>query len=141
MAIQLRRSRSLDLLNMTPFIDVVFILLIFFLVAAKFANEDRELPVQLPTAQSSMPMTMEPEVMIVSIDEQGRLVVAGETLSPEQLESKIRQSVADNPVNQTVVIRGDKRVPFQHVVLVMDLCRKHNVPSYKVTTASEDSKS
>lgn len=140
MPVELNKGRSLDLLNMTPFIDVVFILLIFFLVAAKFANEDRELPVQLPSAQSAIPMTMEPEVLVVGVNQAGGYVIEGQVLDIESLESRIRKGVSDNPVNQTVVIRGDRRVPFQHVVAVMDICRKANVPSYKVTTASPDDK-
>ncbi len=140
MPVELNKGRSLDLLNMTPFIDVVFILLIFFLVAAKFANEDRELPVQLPSAQSAIPMTMEPEVLVVGVNQAGGYVIEGRVLDIESLESRIRKGVSDNPVNQTVVIRGDRRVPFQHVVAVMDICRKANVPSYKVTTASPDEK-
>jgi biopolymer transport protein ExbD len=136
MPVELHKSRALDLLNMTPFIDVVFILLIFFLVAAKFANEDRELPVQLPSAQSAIPMTMEPEVLVVGVNQAGGYFVEGQVLTLEALEARIQKGVRDNPISQTVVIRGDRRVPFQHVVAVMDICRKSNVPSYKVTTAS-----
>jgi biopolymer transport protein ExbD len=123
---------------MTPLIDVVFILLIFFLVAARFAEEDRELPVQLPSAQSAVPMTMEPQVMIVGIDEEGKFVIEGKTLPIDEVESTIRQAVINNPVNQTVIIRGDKRVPFQHVVSVMDICQRLKVPTYKVTTSAHE---
>ncbi len=138
MAVQLNKSKALEVMNMTPIIDVVFILLIFFLVAAKFANEDRELPVQLPSAQSAIPMTMEPEVLVVGVNATGGYFVEGETMALERLAARIQKGVADNPINQTVIIRGDRRTPFEHVVAVMDLCRKHNVPSYKVTTAAPD---
>jgi biopolymer transport protein ExbD len=138
MSVQLKRSRSLDALNMTPLIDVVFILLIFFLVAAKFANEDRELPVQLPTAKSAMPMTTEPQVMTVGIASDGTLAVDGTEMTLDGVESAIQQAVINNPNNQTVIIRGDKRVPFQSVVAVMDACNRLKVPSYKVTTAPSE---
>jgi biopolymer transport protein ExbD len=135
MAVVLKKSRALDALNMTPFIDVVFILLIFFLVAARFAQEDHEIPVQLPTAQSALPMTLTPEVLTVGIDEHGNFKAEGQPLAAAELEERIRQRVADNPLNQMVIIRGDRRVPFQFVVAVMDMCRQHKVPTYKVTTA------
>ena len=137
MPVQLKKSRTLDALNMTPLIDVVFILLIFFLVAAKFANEDRELPVQLPAAKSAMPMTMEPKTMIVGIGDDGRIVVDGVDMKLDDAETAIQQAVINNPSNQTVIIRGDKRVAFQSVVSVMDICNRLKVPSYKVTTAPE----
>jgi biopolymer transport protein ExbD len=137
-AVVLKKSRVLESLSMTPLIDVVFILLIFFLVAARFAEEDRELPVQLPSAQSAVPMTMEPQVMIVGIDEEGKFVIEGKTLPIDEVESTIRQAVINNPVNQTVIIRGDKRVPFQHVVSVMDICQRLKVPTYKVTTSAHE---
>ncbi len=73
MAVELKKGRALESLSMTPFIDIVFILLFFFLVAARFAQEDRELPVQLPTAKSAVPMTMEPQVLVVGIAEKGSL--------------------------------------------------------------------
>ena len=138
MAVVLKKSRALDSLSMTPLIDVVFILLIFFLVTARFAQEDRELPVQLPSAKSAVPMTMEPEIMVVGIDEQGQFVIDGKTLPLEEVESSIRQAVTNNPINQTVIIRGDRRVPFQHVVSVMDICQRWKVPTYKVTTSADE---
>ena len=137
MPVTLKKSRALESLSMTPLIDVVFILLIFFLVAARFAQEDRELPVQLPSAKSAVPMTMEPQIMIVGVDDQGQYVLNGRTIPIDEVETNIRQAVTNNPVNQTVIIRGDKRVPFQHVVSLMDICQRLKVPTYKVTTAAE----
>jgi biopolymer transport protein ExbD len=137
MAVVLKKSRVLDALNMTPLIDVVFILLIFFLVSARFAQEDRELPVQLPSARSAVPMTMEPQILVIGIDESGRFVVDGKGLPIDRVETLIRQAVTDNPINQTVIIRGDRRVPFQHVVSVMDICQRLKVPTYKVSTSAQ----
>ncbi len=138
MSVVLKKSRALDSLSMTPLIDVVFILLIFFLVTAHFAQEDRQLPVQLPSAQSAIPMTMEPQILVVGIDENGQFVIDGRNLPIDQVETRIRQEVTNNPINQTVIIRGDKRVPFQHVVSVMDICQRLKVPTYKITTAAQE---
>ncbi len=138
MSVVLKKSRVLDSLSMTPLIDVIFILLFFFLVTAHFAQEDRELPVQLPSSKSAIPMTMEPQILIVGIDESGQFVIDGKTLSIEVVETVIRQAVTDNPISQTVIIRGDRRVPFQHVVSVMDICQRLKVPAYKVTTSAQE---
>ena len=138
MAIQIQKGRALDALNLTPLIDVVFLLLIFFLVATRFAQEDRELPVQLPAASSAMPMTMEPQELVVNIDQNGAYFVDGKTMDQVGLERVMSQAVTDNPLNQSVIIRGDRRVALQYVVTVMDLCNKLGIANYKVSTGSEE---
>ena len=71
MAVAIKRGRALDALSLTPLIDVVFLLLIFFLVASRLSQEDMELDIPLPSAANAMPMTEEPQEMIVNIDENG----------------------------------------------------------------------
>jgi biopolymer transport protein ExbD len=138
MAIQLKKGRALDALNLTPLIDVVFLLLIFFLVATRFAQDDRELPVQLPSAASAVPMTMEPNELVVNVDAAGEYMVRGERMSLQRIEGVLTQAVANNPVNQMVIIRGDRNVAFQSIVAVMDLCTKVKVPSYKISTEPQE---
>lgn len=138
MSIQIRKGRALDALNLTPLIDVVFLLLIFFLVATRFSQEDEQLPIKLPSARSAVPMTIRPEELVVSIGEDGVYIVRGERVALEQLEGILTQAIADNPLSQTVILRGDKRVAFQSVVSVIDLCNRLKVPSYRITTASDE---
>ena len=137
MATHIKKSRALDSLNLTPLIDVVFLLLIFFLVATRFAQDDRELPVQLPSAASAVPMTVEPTELVVNVDSSGQYMILGERMALEKVESTLQRAVADNPVNQMVIIRGDRNVAFQAIVSVMDLCTKLKVPSYKISTEAE----
>ncbi len=139
MSLQVKKSISAAALSLTPLIDVVFLLLIFFLVATQFAQEDLQLPVKLPSAASALPMTIDPEVMIINVSDDGRYFVEGEYLTVEQLQDKITQAVSDNPINQTVVIRGDRQVPYQSIVNVLDVCHAAKVPSYKLTTMENDS--
>jgi biopolymer transport protein ExbD len=134
MPIQLKKGRALDSLSLTPLIDVVFLLLIFFLVATRFAQDDRELPVQLPSASSAVPMTMEPNELVINVDASGQYMVRGERMAIDRVEEIVKQAVVDNPINQMVIIRGDRTVAFQAVVAIMDLCTKLKVPSYKIST-------
>ena len=137
MALQIKKGRALDSLNLTPLIDVVFLLLIFFLVATRFAQDDRELPVQLPSAASAVPMTAEPTELVINVDATGQYMILGEQVSLSKIEAILRRAVADNPINQMVIIRGDRNVAFQSVVSVIDLCTKLKVPSYKISTEAE----
>lgn len=126
------------MLNMTPLIDCIFQLLIFFLVATRFAEEDRSLEVQLPTASEAVPMTVKPKEMFINIDDAARIFVDGRVVAEDELETLMRQARANNPLNQSVVIRADRRVHFQPVVTVMNLCNKVGINQYTVTTAGDD---
>lgn len=138
MPIQLNKGRALDSLNLTPLIDVVFLLLIFFLVATQFSQDDQQLPIKLPSARNALPMTVVPEELVVNIGADGTYMVRGERVNAERLESILAQSVADNPVQQTVILRGDRRTEFQSVVTVIDICNRVKVPSYRITTSKDE---
>lgn len=133
MAVKIRKTTAIAALSITPLIDVVFLLLIFFLVATRFAAEDRELDVLLPSASTAMPMTVAPKEMFINIDRQGKFFVQGETMAADEVEKAIERAVADNPVSQSVIIRADRRVPLEPVVTVMDLCNKAGVFDYTLT--------
>ena len=137
MAVKLSQGRVLAALSLTPLIDVVFLLLIFFLVASRLSQEDRELPIPLPSAANAMPMTVEPQELIVNIDQRGEIVVNNQVLDQDGFERLLRQSLADNPVGQNVIIRADRRVTLQAPVDVMDICLRQGA-SYSLSIAAED---
>jgi biopolymer transport protein ExbD len=132
MTIQLKKGVATSFLNLTPLIDVVFLLLIFFLVATRFAEEDRKLEVMLPSAREAMPMTVEPRQLIINVDAGGRYFVEGSELDEEGLDRVLEHATVNNPLHQTVNIRADRRVAFQAVVLVLDLCKKYSIEHYSI---------
>jgi len=121
-------------MNLTPMIDVVFLLLIFFMVATKFAEIERDLEVNPPSARAARPVTAPPKELIVNVTQDGRYTVAGVEYPPEDLERLIAQAVEANP-DQAVVVRGDKKAILQLPVNVLDLCEKHAVRRKFLTTA------
>jgi len=129
-------SDEIPTLNLTPMIDVVFQLLLFFLVASKFAEDERELNIVLPHASEARPLTARPEVLFVNIDRQGKYVVERQALSVEALLGKLKQAAANNPGRQTVEIRADKQCLWEYVVDVMNLCNKAGIRDYRVTTTA-----
>ena len=134
MAVKIRKGQALDALSLTPLIDVVFLLLIFFLVATRFAQEDRELDVLLPSASEAKPLIAQPKELFVNVDKDGQFFVDGKILGTEEVEHVMRQAFTDNPVNQSVIIRADRRVEFDHVVTVMNLCNRVGILDYTVST-------
>lgn len=134
MAIELKKSNVAGTLSLTPLIDVVFLLLIFFLVTSEFEDEERRLDIVLPSATSAVPMTSKPREVVVDIDETGKVYLRGKVTPLEELEELLKKAVANNPTNQTVVIRADQSTSFQPVVNVMDVCNRTGVSDYSVTT-------
>ncbi len=127
-------EEQVELLNMTPIIDVVFNLLIFFLVGTRYAEIERDMLVNPPAAQHAQPVTAVPRELIVNVTDDGRFVIAGVEYTPEDLDRLIARAVAENP-DQSVVVRGDKRVVLQLPVNVLSLCEKHGVKRKFLTTA------
>jgi len=113
-------------MNMTPIIDVVFNLLIFFLVGTRYAEIERDIVVNPPAARHAQAVASTPRELIVNVSREGRFTVAGVEYTPEDLERLLARSVEENP-DQAVVIRGDRRVILQLPVNVLNLCEKYNV--------------
>ena len=129
-----QRRRKID---MTPMIDCVFQLLLFFLVVSQFEDEARltaegELAAKLPAAASAMPMVMKPKEMIINVDQSGRYVVAGRVHAEAKLAELLRRAETNNPGHQSIVIRGDERADWKFVARVMSLCNQARIKDYRV---------
>ena len=121
-------------MDMTPMIDVVFQLMIFFLVATKLDEAEREFPVALPTASEAKPFTSKPNELFVNIERTGRYFVQGRFVTLAELESLLRQSAANNPT-QTVRIRADEEVQHRFVVGAINVINKAGIRDYRIDTA------
>jgi len=143
MQFQLQKNAEKRRLDMTPMIDCVFQLLLFFLVASHFEEQARmtgegELDANLPEAAAAMPMVMRPRELIVNIDSLGQFFVSGEVQSEPQLGNLLRRSQVDNPGNQAVVIRGDETADWKYIARVMSLCNQAQINDYRVAVVPED---
>lgn len=107
--------------NLTPLIDVVFLLLVFFLVATTFADEEVEMDLQLPDAASGE-AGGDNRQLVISIAENGAMRVAGREVTMEGLRQRLRAE-AQRDDEQEVQIRGDIRVHFGLVAEALDACR------------------
>jgi biopolymer transport protein ExbD len=137
MAVKLQRGFAYANINMTPMIDCVFLLLIFFLVSTKFEEAEREMSVVLPEASEAMPLTARPKELFVNVSREGTYTVDARKLDAQQLLGALQQASANNPGRQVVIIRGDKRASWQSMMTVMNLCNKAHIRDYRVTAAPE----
>ena len=137
MAVKLKQGSALSSLSLTPLIDVVFLLLAFFLVATRFAKEERELDVVLPAASEAKPLSAKPKEIFVNVDEDGSYLVQSKIVDQEQLEAILIAASDRNPGNQSVIIRADEGCTWKYVVTVMNLCNKAKITDYRVATRDE----
>lgn len=120
--------------NLTPVIDVVFLLLIFFLVATEYHDAERELDVTLPEVAQAQPLAMTPE-LIVNITNEGRYKVAAKEYAEPELAALIAQAKKNNP-QQSTLIRGDGDSALRYAVRVMGFCNKVKM-RYRIAALQE----
>ena len=112
--------------QMTPMIDVVFLLLCFFVTSQVFSQWEAEVDITLPTARTSeMPQRLPGEI-IINILKAGDTVVNGRTLAEPELAAMLER-LDDLFPGQPVLLRGDKAVAYEHLIRVLDLCREADI--------------
>jgi biopolymer transport protein ExbD len=128
------RKRDELTINLTPLIDVVFLLLIFFMVTTTFSRNS-ELALSLPEADHASAPKEEPNTVDIAIDAQGNFVVNGKRLvdnSPDTLARALeRLEVGEHT---PVVLSGDAKVDYQAVITAMDVLTQRGVTRLKLAT-------
>ena len=123
--------RSAQPLNLTPLIDIVFLLLVFFMLTAHFVR-DEGLPIELPEAESAVSLENNKPIEI-AISADGRITHAGELLNPEQLQEKLATLLATK-LEKRVVIRGDIGASLGDSVKVLDAARQAGAAGVDIVT-------
>ncbi|UCC29930.1 MAG: biopolymer transporter ExbD [Phycisphaerales bacterium] len=137
MIIQANQQKAGISIEMTPMIDMVFLLLIFFLVATTFHQTEREMQIALPVASSSAPISAILQELIVNVDVEGRIIVGGRRIDPDRLQSMVSEAVAVNP-QQKVTVRGDRRTAYANIVTVLDICKGAGIQEPYLDTVLTD---
>ncbi|HEX9792900.1 MAG TPA: biopolymer transporter ExbD [Planctomycetota bacterium] len=119
-------------LNLTPLIDVVFLLLIFFMAATTFIDPEREIDLELPSSESGSSESA-PHELVINVFEDGRYSLAGRVVDEDALLAALKRAAIENP-EVLIVIRGDRRVQHQFTVRVMDLCGQAGLAQLAVGT-------
>jgi len=117
------RRRGVNDINVTPFVDVVLVLLVIFMVTATLIVRGA-IPIKLPEAGKAdgLPATM----LVLGVDKDGGFLVKGVAYTDEELGAFIEETVTKDP-EVVAVISGDKRVPYGRVMTLIDLCQRSGV--------------
>jgi biopolymer transport protein ExbD len=113
-------------MQLAPMIDIVFLLLIFFIVTWQFTRSETELSVSVPTAQEGAEPQRQVGEIVINILADGTVRIEGTTVDLEKLLAKLAK-IAGEFKNQPVRIRGDGGVAYQRIVEVIDTCQKAGI--------------
>jgi biopolymer transport protein ExbD len=120
-------------LNMTPLVDVILNLLIFFMLGTSFAKDERQFDVELPTVSHAQSLTNPPDEIVVNVFADGHVVVNQKPLTAEELESLLVDA-RDRFADQAVMIRGDGKGNYQSIMDVLSVCQKAGIHNYSLAT-------
>lgn len=120
--------------NMTPMIDIVFLLIIFFILSSHFARQETQLELALPEAASGQEAAVdETRRLIVSVMPDGQLQLAGAALDAVQLQQRIAYESQQAGGDLEVRIRSDRQAPYRQIEPILVACARAGV--WKVTFA------
>lgn len=123
---------EMPVMNLTSLIDVLFLLVIFFMVATKFDEMEREIKVAVPTVAQAGDDTPPKQPLVVTVKSDGTLDLDGKSVSEQQLTTRLK--AARTPLTEpTVVIHGDAKCPFQHVASALGACRQAGISELGIT--------
>ena len=122
------RQRGFEL-NLTPLIDVVFNLVIFFLVASHFAGTEPAEEVQLPTASQELEDAV-PRRLSITVKADGSYFIASRPVTLEEVKEAIELEAGDAPQRCAIRIRGDRAAPFQLIEPIMVACARSGISDF-----------
>ena len=130
-----RRNTEDATINLTPMIDVVFLLVIFFMVGARFGEAEGRIQVNVPGVGELRSMARGPDERLVEVAGDGRVVLDNQVVTLDQLAQQIRYDVQQYPQIR-VAIRGDGNASFQKIAEVLQVIRSTGVSEMGIAAKS-----
>jgi biopolymer transport protein ExbD len=124
-------------IQMAPLIDVVFLLLIFFMSASIFYQLETEINITVPTAEKASETMRAPGEIIINVRKDGTIVVNQRQLSREDLRQMLGR-IAQLYKGQPVIIRADRQTYHEDVVGVLDICAGADIWNISFATMREE---
>ena len=135
-----RNSRSrAAAVQMSSLMDVIFLLLCFFVTTSVFSQWETEISITLPTAKSATVPGRMPGEIILNLSKDGTVSVNGQTLTLAEVTERLTRIAKLYP-GQPVVIRADKDTAYESLVGVIDACRTADVWNFSLATKDEESR-
>ncbi len=129
------RGRTLSEINVTPFVDVVLVLLIIFMITAPVLQSGIE--VAVPKTKTVKEITE--ERVVISIDKSQRIFLGNDPVNINEIADKLHQKIRD-PEHQSLYVRADENVPFGAFATVMDAVKQAGITNVSIVTQPLETK-
>ena len=113
-------------LNLTPMIDIVFLLIIFFMVGTKFSELERKISLHVPQVSDAGTLTDAPEKKVINVHRDGRITLDRQVVTSDELTRRLAAARHEYQ-GLGVLIRGDADGPFQNVATALNACRQAGI--------------
>jgi len=123
-------------ISLTSMLDVIFLLLCFFVTISVFSQWENEISIKLPSAGTAEPSDRMPGEVILNLTKEGKVRVNGVELTREELGSRLAK-VANYYPGQPVIIRADKEVRYDDLISLVDTCRAANIWNFSLATENQ----
>jgi len=130
------RSRA-PVLALTSMLDVIFLLLCFFVTVSVFSQWESEISIKLPSASTAEQPERMPGEIIVNLSKEGVVSVNGQVLKLGDLQERLAKISRFYP-GQPVIIRADRETRYDELVKVIDTCRAADVWNFSLATDGEE---
>lgn len=130
------RKSHAPAVQMSSLMDVIFLLLCFFVTSSVFSQWETEVAIALPTAKSATVPGRMPGEIILNLNEQGDVSINGQKLTLQDVTERLKR-IAQLYPGQPVVIRADKTASYEKLMGVIDACRAADVWNFSLATKDE----
>ena len=125
-------------LQLAPMIDILFLLLIFFIITWNFSRRETEIEISVPAAdEGKADQHHDVGEIVVNVRKGGEILVEGEQLTEPQLLQKL-QLIAQVHKDQAVILRGDEKTEYQKIMDVLNLCQKAGIWNVSFATQAPE---
>lgn len=125
-------------INMTPMVDVILCLLVFFMAATRLYDwDENEFAVNVPEVSDAAPLTAAPEDLVLTIHRPGAVAVGEKTYDLAGLVRLLREA-RERYVNQGVVIRGDTSLAYQDLADVLSACDEAGIRNVRLPVRTRE---
>ena len=134
-----KRKPKAPTVALTSMLDVIFLLLCFFVTASVYSQWESEISIQLPNAKTGEDPDRLPGEIIANIAKDGTVRVNGSELTLDDLGTRLKKIAKFYP-GQAVIVRADRETSYDSLVKVIDVCRGAGVWNFSLATANEETK-
>ena len=126
MRIRRQTESEKTIINVTSLLDVMFILIIFFLATSTLQREEHDISVNLPTDSGTASLSSTTKTLVINVRKSGMYYIQNGTKTIDEMRKIVSEAVTHNP-EQKVLIRGDREALHGHVAAAVSVCKNSGI--------------